>query len=740
MHDVGTQDGQIFVVSEYLAGQDLAHWLRRTTPSWQQAVKLVIAVADALAYAHSQLMVHRDVKPANIILTSAGDPVLVDFGLALDDASAGGGELGIVSGTPAYMAPEQVTGVAHRIDGRTDIYSLGVVLYEMLCGCIPFRAEQYPELLRQVRDDEPQPLRQIAREIPPELERICLKALAKKAQDRYTTAVDFAEDLRRVVQAIPESGPALSFRQSEAGTAGPSQQSFSQRDVSQRGASMRSSSLRRVRDAERRQVTVLLCSSDVFESDAYLDNLDAEDQANVLQMFQQVCEQAVREFEGTVVQSNEQGFLACFGYPVAYEDAARRAAKTGLRLLDRLKELGEKLRRQHRLELNSFVALHTGQAVVETKDQTVSLVGEARNIALRLKNLAVPGQLICTEDTHQLFRGRFQCASLGRQNIKGAAGSVELFRVDGIATRASLIDSPSPSELSPLTGRDHEISLLKDRWEQAQEGMGQIVLLVGEPGLGKSRLVDTLKEHVQEGASEGATDPPVIEWRCSSYFQNTGLYPAINYFERALDFRREDSPATRFDRLLERLEQDNMARPEIVPLWASLLSLPATDRFPPLSLTPARQREETFRALIEWLQNCAARRPVLFIVEDLHWVDASTVEFLGQLIAEAMHDRILTVLTSRPEFKPPWPAVAHQTNLPLNRLTRRQAGELMRKKSGARYPRQSSSRCTIARAACRCSSKNLRRWCRSRAGERNGGRGDADPSGAARSPPRSRIS
>ena len=348
VHDVGTQDGQIFVVSEYLAGQDLAHWLKRTKPSWQHAVRLVIAVADALAYAHSQFMVHRDVKPANIILTSAGDPVLVDFGLALDDASAGGGELGIVSGTPAYMAPEQVTGVAHRIDGRTDIYSLGVVLYEMLCGCIPFRAEQYPELLRQVRDDEPQPLRQIVREIPPELERICLKALAKKVQDRYTTAVDFAEDLRRVVQPIPESGTAVSFRQSEAETTGLSQQgsslqSFVQRDGLQREGSMRSSSLRRVRDAERRQVTVLLCSSDVFESDAYLDNLDAEDQANVLQMFQQVCEQAVREFEGTVVQCNEQGFLACFGYPVAYEDAARRAAKTGLRLLDQLKELGEKL-------------------------------------------------------------------------------------------------------------------------------------------------------------------------------------------------------------------------------------------------------------------------------------------------------------------------------------------------------------------------------------------------------------
>ena len=156
-------------------------------------------MADALAHAHARLIVHRDVKPANIILTPDRGPVLVDFGLGLDEAEAGGSELGVISGTPAYMAPEQVAGTAHRIDGRTDIYSLGVVLYEMLCGRLPFRAANLCELLRQVRDDEPQPPRQLAREIPPELERVCLKALAKRQQDRYTTAADFADDLRRVL-------------------------------------------------------------------------------------------------------------------------------------------------------------------------------------------------------------------------------------------------------------------------------------------------------------------------------------------------------------------------------------------------------------------------------------------------------------------------------------------------------------------------------------------------------------
>jgi serine/threonine protein kinase/tetratricopeptide (TPR) repeat protein len=676
VHDVGNQDGHVFVVSDYLDGEDLAHWLKRNSPSWQQAVTIVSSVAEALAHAHSQLTVHRDVKPANIILTSAGDPVLVDFGLALDESSAGVGELGIVSGTPAYMAPEQVTGSAHRIDGRTDIYSLGVVLYEMLCGRIPFRAEQSLELLRQVRDDEPQPPRQIARDIPPQLEQICLKALAKKIQDRYTTAADFAEDLRRVIQA---AAPATSPSSWQPATGVPVGTSHVQASIQQ---SSTTSSRRRIREAERRQVTVLICASELLDSDTYLELVDAEEQAKTLQAFARTCEQPVLEFGGTVVQCNEQGFLACFGYPVAFEDAARRAVRAGLRLLDGLKELANQLRRDHQLELDPWVGIHAGPAIVEAKDLAISLVGEARNVALRLSSVAVPGQIVCTEEAQRLFRGRFRCVGLGQVKIKGHAESVEIFRVDGIASADSLVEAATPGELSPLTGRDHEMSLLRDRWEQAQEGMGQIVLLVGEAGLGKSRLVHTLKEHVAGQISETEKDSPFIEWRCSRHFQNTGLYPAIAFFERSLDFGREEPAADRFERLVQLLNRYDLDRPETVPLWASLLSLPATDRFPSLGLSPARQREETFAALIEFLRARAARQPLLLIVEDLHWVDASTLEFLAQFIAEGLHDRILTVLTFRPEFKTPWPAVADQTSLALNRLTRRQAGELMRKKTG----------------------------------------------------------
>jgi class 3 adenylate cyclase/predicted ATPase len=688
VHDVGIHEGQVYIVSDYIDGPDLDRWLRDHRPTWAEAARIAAAVADALAHAHAQRIVHRDVKPANILLTGEGAPVLVDFGLALDEDQAGGGEKGMVAGTPWYMSPEQVAGSAHRIDGRTDVYSLGVVLYEMLTGRVPFRATHFKELARQVRDDEPQPPRQLVRDIPPELERACLKALAKRQQDRYTTAADFAEDLRCALQTA--SAASVFPSGALSGTQAPTRASTLQTRAAQpsslrQGSQATPSTRRRAREAERRQVTVLVCGCDLFASEAYL-GLDAEDQAEVLRAFQQACVEAVRRLDGTVVQCDERGVLVCFGYPVAYEDGARRAAQTGLDLLQDLKALGERLRRQLQVDLSPWVGLHTGPAVVEAKEVAVSLVGEARNVAVRLEEAAVPGQVLCSEATHRLIRGQFQCTDLGPRKLKGVAQAVALFRVEGVGEARSPIEAAVPAGLTPLTGRDHEVSLLKDRWEQAQEGMGQVVLLIGEAGLGKSRLVHTLKEHVRGQMVEGEVDAPVIEWRCSPHYQCTGLYPAIDFYERALGFDREEPPQARFDRLLQRLEQYGLARPQTVPLWAALLSLPTPDRFPALSLTPVRQREETFRAMLEWLHTRAARRPVLFIVEDLHWVDASTLEFLGQFLAEGLHDSILTLLTFRPEFKTPWPALAHQTSLALTRLTRRQVGALMRQKAGDALP------------------------------------------------------
>ena len=283
----------------------------------------------------------------------------------------------------------------------------------------------------------------------------------------------------------------------------------------------------------------------------------------------------------------------------------------------------------------------------------------------------------------------------GRSNPQERAG--ETLANSGPVARGEF-ETAAPIALTPLTGRDTEFNLLKDRWEQAQEGMGQIVLVVGEAGLGKSRLVQTITQLVYDEVMDGSSvaggstsasldqESPVIEWRCSQHFQNSELFPVSNFMERFLGFGRDQSATARFDRLARHLEDYGLGRPEFIALFAKVLFLPLDERYLAAGLTPAREREETFRVLRQWLRAYSAKRPVLFVVEDLHWSDASSLEFLGQFISEGPHDRILTVLTFRPEFKIPWPAMAHQTILALNRLTRRQVAEWMRRDSGGPLP------------------------------------------------------
>ena len=678
VYDVGVQDGRCFIVSDLVAGTSLRDWLRDHRPTPAQAAEIAAAVADALGHAHALGIIHRDVKPANIMLGEGLRPVLVDFGLALNEAE-GCGPSSAVAGTPAYMSPEQARGEGHRIDGRTDIYGLGVVLYAMLCGRRPFRAADPAELLRQVREDEPQPPRQLVPAIPRELERICLTAMARRIADRYTTAGDLAEDLRRASRAAAAGSvgaEAADDPGSEAADAsGPS-------GSPRPSAGDPPSIERKLHEAERRQVTVLNCGCELEDGGASLSDLDPEEQHELLVEYRRCCREVVGRLGGAVAVATPQGLQACFGFPVAHEDAARRAVDAGLAIVERMRGWNERLGPARGLALAPWAAIHTGTALVGELETGagLSIVGEAPAIATRLEQVVEPGWVAISEATRRLVGGFFDCEALGERTLRGHPRPVEVHRVLGRGEASSPIEAARSAGLSPLTGRDREVGLLQDRWEHAREEDAQLILLTGEAGIGKSRLVLVLKEHVAD--ADPGRSAAILEWRCSPRHADSGLYPATECLERILRFRPADSPAARLDKLEGHLRTLGMAEPETLALLAALLSIPADGRWPALALAPIRQKEKTLEALLAWLGEQARRRPVLFIVEDLHWVDPSTLEFLGLLLDRRPTERIMTVLTARPEFVPPWAGRARLTTLAINRLTRRQIADLVRRKVG----------------------------------------------------------
>ncbi len=676
VYDVGVHERQCYIVSDYLKGSALDEWIAQNPPTFQQSARIVADLAEALAHAHDNGIVHRDVKPANVILRNDREPVLVDFGLALSAEDLSGSGQGLVSGTPNYMSPEQARGEGNQLDGRIDIYALGVVFYLMLTGRLPFKADNVMALLRLVSGSEPPPQpREIAAEIPADLERICMRAMAKKIGERYATADQMATDLRVVLREFDDRAVAVPDRRTvELTAAGPGSMS----------AELSESTIRRTREAERRQVTVLYCECDLFDSVEFMDNFDADEQHALLHDYRQACDKAVQRFGGSILQATDQGLLVCFGYPMAYEDAGQRAVRTAMGLLDDVKRMSDQLEQDKQTKLSVWIGIHTGIVVAGNTDleggEPMSIVGEARNVTMRLENVSKQDSIVVTAATYELVNGFFNCESRGTHSFKGVPRPIEVYELTSETEHKSRIDVAESAGLTPLIGRDTELSVLRERWEQAVDGMEQVVLLNGDAGLGKSRLIRELKQHVAR--SDDGEKSELIEWRCSAYYDTTGLHPVADYFERTLQLRREDSPTERLDKLVEHLKDHNLDAPDVVPLFAAFLSIPLGDRYPALGLTPQKQRDNTLAAVVDLLHEYAYDHPVLFIVEDLHWIDPTTLELLEMLIDQASNDPLFILLAFRPEFEPAWKSRTHHTLVALNRLTKRQIGEMMQQKSG----------------------------------------------------------
>ena len=424
-------------------------------------------------------------------------------------------------------------------------------------------------------------------------------------------------------------------------------------------------------EGERRQLTVLFC--DMVSFTQLASRIDPEVLQRIIRAYEDACAVCITRYEGYVFQRLGDGIVAFFGYPLAHEGEAERAIHAGLAIIEALSKLDV----PDAGHLAVRIGIATGLVVVSSAEK--GAVGETMNLAARLQAIAQPGSIVVSERVHRLAGGSFEYVDLGAQTLKGIAQPTPAYRVIGVSEAASRFEAAhSEAGLTPLVGRELEIGLLLERWQLAQDGEGQVVLLSGEPGIGKSRILSALRERLERQGGQA------LRFQCSPYYVNSAFWPSIDNFERALKFGRNEPPESKLNKL-EALIVTYYGRPLAdVRFIASMLSIPCEARYGAISMTPQKHKDETLRTWVDITEAASRRQPSVMLFEDVHWADPTTLEALDLLIDRVRAVPLLIVLTHRPEFQSRWAQHGHVIGLNLSKLTRAQSGAMVSRVAGGK--------------------------------------------------------
>ncbi|HEX8697905.1 MAG TPA: AAA family ATPase [Myxococcaceae bacterium] len=625
---------------ECLQGQSLQALLRSGPLELRQALRILSDILAGLAHAHSRHMIHRDLKPSNVFILPDGRAKLLDFGMARFASS-----LDMPStGTPAFMAPEQWRGQPQ--DTRTDTWAAGLMLYQMLTGVLPYSPSDMKVFRERVLSPEPvHPVRERRPDLPEPVVLFLARALAKSPSRRFQSALEMRERLRVLEWTLAPSAAAPPLRFVP----------------------------------HRRQVTLVSCLLS-----GHLAAFDSADLSDLQAEFHQACSRIFERHGGWVALRMGAEVLGCFGHPLSREDDVLSAGRAALALTCVAKELPQDL--QTRLVVQ--VGVHTDMVVLEVFDPSggqgvsPSIQGEAPRLAAWLARQAAPNTASLSENACQGAQGNFVTEPLGQQDFPSSQGTVRtsVHRLVRERPEGTRFGRSLARGRSPLVGRTEELRQLIARWEMVRQGQGVVVVLSGEAGIGKSRLIQELFERA---TLEGAF---CVSSQCWKQLSRSAFHPVLEWMVSLLGLDMKASPAEKWGRLEEVLKALDLPVPEGLQLLGQLLDLPPREDLAPLLLLPEQQREHTLELLINILLRLPAlllrggrTGPLLLILEDLHWADPSTMELLTLLQERIELSAMCLLLSTRPETKLTWRRHSSLHRVVLDRLVADDTAELVRR-------------------------------------------------------------